>query len=131
MNQTQEQSELSVEISDEEADVPSPKRPREDKKYSGAHTYKSKFQVAWQKKWPCIVAVKDNPHMFHCTVCFKAVSCAHQGERDVTRHIDSAQHKKNCRAVQHVSPLSFHLLPLKRFVCCSNTCIYMYVPSFA
>ena len=92
---------------DEDTGPPSPKRPREDKKYGGAHTYKSRFQAVWQKKWPFIVPVRDNPHMFQCTVCFKASSCAHQGERDVTRHIESTQHKKNCDAVQHVSPLSF------------------------
>jgi len=88
---------------------PSPKRPKEAmaKMYGGAKTYKSKFKAVWQKKWPCIVPVKDNVHMFYCNVCLKPASCSHQGERDVTRHIESAQHKKNCKAVHHVSPLSF------------------------
>ena len=96
MSQAQEKREDSLEInlSDEESDVPSPKRPREAKKHGDTYctyAYKSKSQAAWQKKWPCIAPVKDNPRMFQCTICFKASSCAHQGERDVTHHIESVQ----------------------------------------
>ena len=97
------------------ADVPSPKRPREDKKYGGAYAYKSKFQAVCKKRWPCIVPVKDNPHMFHCTVCLKSQSCAHQGERDVTRHIDSMQHKQTARQCNMSPHYPFHLHLLIRF----------------
>ena len=77
MSQTEEQREDSCEIilsDDADSNAPSPKRPRESKKYGGAYAYKSKFQALWQKKWPCIVPVKDSPLMFQCTVCFKATS---------------------------------------------------------
>ena len=72
----------------EQQPVPSPKRAKvidgqqsSIKKFTGAAAYKSGFQACWQKRWPCIKPVKDDPHSFHCTVCFKAVSCGHQGER--------------------------------------------------
>ena len=95
---------------DSDSGPPSPKRPnlaKEAKKYGGAKKYKTKFKAVWEKKWPCIVPVKDNVHMFYYTVCFKQSPCSHQGETDVKCHIESAQHKKNCGATHHVSPLSF------------------------
>ena len=64
------------------------------RKWSGAAIYKSKYQTSWQRKWPFLTPVKDNPHSCLCSVCKKQVSCAHQGERDVLRHIDSVSHKK-------------------------------------
>ena len=44
----------------------------------------------WRQKWPFAVAVRDSPFSFRCSVCNKAISCAHQGERDVSRHADTA-----------------------------------------
>jgi len=88
MSQADGSMEITLLCDDEGTDAPSPKRPREDKK-RGAYGYKSKFQAVLKKRWPCIVPMKDNPHMFHCTVCLKSQSCAHQGEREATRHIDS------------------------------------------
>ena len=89
--------------------VPSPKRPRleSSKKYSGASIYKSKYKVSWEKKWPFVTAVRHDQHSFYCKHCSKIVSCAHQGERDVVRHIASNQHKKNSKSVQNTAPLNF------------------------
>ena len=56
------------------------------RKCQGAAVYKSKFQLEWQRKWPCISPLRDKPNFFYCTVCAKAVSCGHQGEKDVKRH---------------------------------------------
>ena len=36
----------------------------------------------------------------------KFCSCAHQGESDVTRHIQSEKHQKNVRAKTNAAPLS-------------------------
>lgn len=91
---------------DSDTPVPSPKRHKEGeqqssiKKFTGVAVYKSSFRAVWQKKWPCITPVKTDPHSFHCTICFKALSCGHQGERDVTRHIASVQHQRNAKAVK-------------------------------
>ena len=104
------------EISDtEQVSVPSPKVPRlgsgqqrsSTKKFTGAAAYKSAFQACWQKKWPCIKPVKNDQYSFQCTVCFKALSCGHQGERDVTRHIASVQHQQNSKAVTSTPTLNF------------------------
>jgi len=73
---------------------------------TGAAVYKSAFQACWQKKWPYVKPVNDDPHSFHCTVFFKAISCGHQGERDVTRHIASVQHQRSAKAM-NTPTLSF------------------------
>ena len=69
--------------------------------------YKTRFQLSWQKKWPFINPIRDNPRSFQCTVCKKAVSCGHQGERDVACHAESAQHKTNAKAIKTTQPLGF------------------------
>ena len=60
----------------------SPKRRKTEelagpsRKYGGGGAiYKSRFQVSWQKKWPCVKPVKNDPHHFECTVCSEQVSC--------------------------------------------------------
>lgn len=92
--------------------LPSSKRPKTAssnslKKWTGAAVYKTKFQRSWEKKWPFAVPVTDNPHSFRCTVCAKNVSCGHQGERDLVRHSESAQHKKNVRSLKSTQKLNF------------------------
>ena len=61
----------------------------------GAAQYRTKFQIGWRQKWPFAVVVKNNPHSFCCTMCNKVISCGHQGERDLSRHADTATHKHN------------------------------------
>jgi len=77
------------------------------RKWSGAAIYKTKFNTTWQQAWPFISPVKHDPHSFHCGVCMKKMSCGHQGERDVARHVDSAQHQKGVKAMQNTQPLGF------------------------
>ena len=76
------------------------------RKFDGAARFKSKFQPSWSKKWPCIIAVPRSLTEFRCTVCDKICSCAHQGESDVTRHIQGEKHRKNARATTNAAPLS-------------------------
>ena len=64
------------------------------RKLSGAARYKTKFQHAWQEKWPFATPVQGDPHSFLYNLCNKLVSCSHQGERDVSRHYQSTQHKR-------------------------------------
>ena len=77
------------------------------RKWSGAATYNSKFQKSWQHKWPFVQPVKGDLHSFRCTVCAKSVSCGHQGEADVIRHAESAQHQRNTKAVKTSQKLNF------------------------
>ena len=81
--------ESSKKDDDDEVQYPSPKRKKVEsvRKYSGAAIYKSKYQLNWQMKWPCVVPVKGDSYSFRCTVCYKVLSCGHQGEKDVKRHI--------------------------------------------
>ena len=76
------------------------------RKWSGAATYRSKFQV-WQQKWPFAVPVKGDPHCFRCTVCAKTVSCGHQEETDVACHVEFIQHQRNTKAVKATQKLNF------------------------
>ena len=90
-------------------DATCPKKLRLDssssRKFSGASVYKSKFKMSWQKKWSCIKPAKNNPNAFYCDVCCKNVSCSHQGGRDVTRHIASAQHQRNAKSIKNTTSL--------------------------
>ena len=100
----------------EEGSCATKKQKMDDRgrKWSGAATYKSKFQKVWQQKWPFAIPVKGDPHCFCCTVCAKTVSCGHQGETDVARHVESIQHQRNTKAVKATQKLNFkhttHLL---------------------
>lgn len=77
------------------------------KKFRGAALYNSKFQSSWLKTWPFVQPVKNDPHVFYCTVCRKSVSCKHQGERDIVRHAETAQHRKNAKALESTSRIKF------------------------
>jgi hypothetical protein len=46
------------------------------------------------QKYQCISAVKTSSTQYHCNVCQRTLSCAHQGEADVKRHLNSEIHKK-------------------------------------
>ncbi|OQR73376.1 zinc finger protein-like, partial [Tropilaelaps mercedesae] len=49
----------------------------------------------WTLKWSCILpSANGDPHVFFCEICKKTMSCAHQGLRDVTRHLESSGHHK-------------------------------------
>ena len=84
-------SESDVHASGEEADrnenSSSTSSSTNAKRYRGAATYRAKFKPSWNTKWPCIRSVPREESSFQCTVCHKKLSCKHQGERDVTRHL--------------------------------------------
>ena len=74
-------------MSEAEDSPSSLKRPKTEeltgpsRKHGDAAIYKSSFQDCWQKKWPCVKPVKNDPQHFLCTVCSKQISCGHQGKR--------------------------------------------------
>ena len=84
------------------------------KKWSGAAIYKSKFQESWKQRWPFIAAVPDNVSQFYCNVCSKKLSCGHQGETDVKRHIESATHTSNSNELKTNCKLTSLLQPEKK-----------------
>ena len=48
----------------------------------------------------------NDPCAFRCKVCVKDVSCAHQGERDLTRRVGGKGHISKVRAKSNVNPIS-------------------------
>ena len=68
------------------------------RKFAGAARFKTKFNQNWTKKWPCIVEVAGSQHEFKCTLCSKISSCGHQGEADVSRHLNAAKHKERVKS---------------------------------
>lgn len=68
------------------------------KKMVDAAMYKTKFQSLWKGQYQFINTVPNDASSFHCTVCNKEISCAHQGERDVIGHTSADQHNKTSHA---------------------------------
>ena len=60
-----------------------------------------------EKQISILSLVAHDTSSFHCSVCNKNISCAHQGEHDVIRHVNSAQHKKAAKALKNMQKLSF------------------------
>ena len=61
-------------------------------KYAGTAKYKSKFKKDWRVKYPFVSSVTSDKSLFHCNVCNRTLSCVHQGEADLKRHIASDGH---------------------------------------
>ena len=61
--------------------------------------FSCKFKNDWVEKYGNeIRRIPSNIYAFFCVICDKAVSCEHMGESDVTRHTQSAMHRKNKQA---------------------------------
>ena len=58
-------------------------------KCAGAAKYKSKFKKDWIVKYPFVSSVTSDKSLFHCYVCNRTLSCAHQGEADLKHYIAS------------------------------------------
>ena len=104
----------SIESEEEDSnceDEPTPSKRMKSgisvKKYSGAAVYKTKFKSTWTSKWPFATGVKGDPYSYRCNVCDRTLSCAHQGEKDVSRHAETAQHKKFVKSLKNVQKLNF------------------------
>jgi hypothetical protein len=102
---------------------------RNKRKYAGAVKFKTKFNPDWTKKWPCIVAVPGSNHVhdFKCTVCCEACSCGHQGEADISRHLEGTKHKERVKSAstsQGLFECGFRLQndPIKEQVCIKHSC---------
>lgn len=85
----------------------SPKRNTNPRSFAGAAKYKTRFNVAWQVKYP-VSAVADDPSgsAFRCDVCARTLSCGHQGEADIKRHVDSDAHKKFMKSSRNQPKIS-------------------------
>ena len=50
--------------------------------------------------YECIEAITSDQFSFFCTVCKKKISCKHQGELDVKRHVASTSHDKFAKRLE-------------------------------
>lgn len=83
----------------------SPKREKVTKrKLSGAATYSSSYNKQWEEKYP--ISPGRTAQEFRCNVCLCNVSCAHQGESDVKRHCEGANHIKRQKAIENTRSLA-------------------------
>ncbi|XP_029958819.1 uncharacterized protein LOC115396888 isoform X2 [Salarias fasciatus] len=80
------------------------------KKKSGAATYRTAFNNQWTSKWP-FITVGSTSSYYWCSVCRQEKSCAHQGLRDVTRHIESKAHQAKQQAMKSTSTIRNFDLP--------------------
>ena len=77
------------------ADTPPKKRAHQH--------YKTKWQQVWVSKYPCIT--KNSETQAECSVCSRASSFDHQGERDVVRHLGGSDHIKRAKDLEKVNKI--------------------------
>ena len=73
--------------------------------FSGAATYKSWFKKDWTKLYP-VSEVQNSPGEFRRNVCSYVVSCSHQGETDVKRHVEGPIHQKKLKDLKWMKTLN-------------------------
>ena len=66
----------------------------------------STFQRDWSNLWPCIQPVRGHPDKVQCTVCNTTFGIAHQGRRDVVRHMEGSEHKRLAQVVNSCQSLT-------------------------
>ena len=64
------------------------------------------FQRDWSNFWPCIQPVRGHPDKVQCTVCNATFGIAHQGKRDVERHLEGSEHKRLAQQVNSCHSLT-------------------------
>ena len=79
------------------------KKPK--RSLSGAATYTSQFKKDWTKLYP-VSEVRNSPGEFRCNVCSGVVSCPHQGEADVKRHMEGPIYQKKLKDLKSMKTLN-------------------------
>lgn len=82
----------NVLIADSSSELDSNSPVVKNAKYARAAKYKSKLKKEWIVKYPFVSSVTSDKSLFHCNVCNRTLSCAHQGEADLKRDIASDGH---------------------------------------
>ena len=80
-----------------------PKKSKKEKKKK----YRCKYKKDWEKKWPFILSVGHDSYSVRCNMCASTFSCAYQGEKDISRHVLTENHKRNVAARSTLSKLPF------------------------
>ncbi|XP_078535996.1 uncharacterized protein LOC144822404 [Lissotriton helveticus] len=85
---------------------------KSSEKKSGERYYRTKFDLSWMQAEQykgIIVPVKTDPYSFRCLICEKIVSCGHQGEFDLKRHISGRVHTSLQGTKIKVNPISGYM----------------------
>ena len=80
-----------------------PKKSKKEKKKKN----KCKYKNDWEKKWPFISCVSHDSYGVRCNMCTSTFSCAYQGQKDISRHVLTENHKRNMAARSTQSKLPF------------------------
>ena len=75
------------------------------KKYAGSAKCKVKFNPSWSQNYP-VKAVSNDRFSFHCIPCARAISCGHQGLKDVKVHCERVTHKKRVDAAKKTQSIA-------------------------
>lgn len=66
---------------------------------SGAATYRCFFKKEWSTRWP-FITMGTTSSFYWCSVCRQENSCAHQGVRDISRHVEGKGHRAKEQALK-------------------------------
>ena len=93
--------------SEEGMEHDTPPRPKKATSLTGAATYGTKYNPAWQKEYPFVSCEqKDQVYSFYCKICQKDVSCRHQEITDGKRHENLSGHSSRVKSLQSNKELS-------------------------
>ncbi|KAK0150738.1 hypothetical protein N1851_008145 [Merluccius polli] len=72
---------------------------------SGAATYRCSFKKEWSTRWP-FITMGTTSSFYWCSVCRQENSCAHQGMRDISRHVEGKGHRAKEQALNSASTVA-------------------------
>ncbi|CAL8242182.1 unnamed protein product [Merluccius merluccius] len=77
---------------------------------SGAATYRCSFKKEWSARWP-FITMGTTSSFYWCSVCRQENSCAHQGVRDISRHVEGKGHRAKEQALNSASSVAHFYTP--------------------
>ncbi|KAK0151138.1 Protein FAM200B [Merluccius polli] len=77
---------------------------------SGAATYRCSFKKEWSARWP-FITMGTTSSFYWCSVCRQENSCAHQGVRDISRHVEGKGHRAKEQALNSASSVAQFYTP--------------------
>ncbi|KAF3850555.1 hypothetical protein F7725_012327, partial [Dissostichus mawsoni] len=76
----------------------------------GAATYRCSFKKEWSTRWP-FITMGTTSSFYWCSVCRQENSCAHQGVRDISRHVEGKGHRAKEQHLNSVSSIAQFYVP--------------------
>ena len=83
---------------------------RKKRGLSGAATYRCSFKKEWSTRWP-FITMGTTSSFYWCSVCRQENSCAHQGMRDISRHVEGKGHQAKEQALNSASSVAQFYTP--------------------